>query len=389
LSVHWFNPLVWVVYILLCRDIEAACDERVIKDMTHEQRQSYSATLLRCSVHRRRIAACPVAFGETGVKQRIKGVMSYKKPVLWIVIAALLAGTVTGICFLTERPEEPVVTEPTEPVLSNREQMDALLDELVDHEDTGIASDPERCIMLNREAYEELMSYGELALSYFLPKLRKADIHSYREHMMVRICADITGVAVTEVRTLGGWCMIPQMWVAEYDRCVSAPNSGRRLQPGIYDTGSGFFDENYYEVNENGWSDSFVREYLDISCYVTADSLVFVYPQYGQKKDYTHSWHDVVRQTVSWKWESPNPESPLYTDLAKRTQKAMRNSLDFMQESEVKQLLMSVDCLYQPLKYGKCLVLCGDRLFLLGGSRSGTLLAQVNSVVELHHQITG
>ena len=324
LSVHWFNPLIWVAYILLCRDIEAACDERVIKEMTKEQRQSYSATLLRCSVHRRRITACPVAFGETGVKQRIKGIMSYKKPVLWVVIVALLAVSAIGVCLLTERPEEPSVTEPTEPVLSNREKMDALLDTLVDHEDTSIASNPESCIMLNREAYQELLSYDELALSYFIPRLRKADIHSYREHMMVRVCADLTGVAGDEVRTLGDWYMIPQLWIAEYDRSVSAPHSERRLQPGIYQTGSAFYNKQYWELNEHGYNETLYRDYVDVTYYVTADSLVTVYPHRGHKKDYTHSSYDIVRRTVAWEWQSPDPTSPLYTDLARQAQKLSR-----------------------------------------------------------------
>lgn len=384
LSVHWFNPLVWVAYILLCRDIEAACDERVIKEMTKEQRQSYSATLLQCSVHRRRIAACPVAFGETGVKQRIKGVMSYKKPVLWIVIAALLAGSVIGICFLTERPEESPSTEQTEPVLSNREKMDALLDTLVDHEDTTIAYNPESCIMLNREAYQELLSYDELALSYFIPKLRKADIHSYREHMMVRACADITGVAVHEVRTWGDWYMVPQLWIAEYDRSVSAPHSERRLQPGIYQTGSAFYNKQYWELNEHGYNETLYRDYVDVTYYVTADSLVTVYPQRGHKQDHTHSGYDIVRQTVAWEWQSPDPASPLYTDLAKQAQKAIHNSIDFVEDVETKQLLLSEDCLLQPLKYGNCIACCGDRMFLLSGAGSGTLLAQVRCIVELY-----
>ena len=384
LSVHWFNPLIWVAYILLCRDIEAACDERVIKEMTKEQRQSYSATLLRCSVHRRRITACPVAFGETGVKQRIKGIMSYKKPVLWVVIVALLAVSAIGVCLLTERPEEPSVTEPTEPVLSNREKMDALLDTLVDHEDTSIASNPESCIMLNREAYQELLSYDELALSYFIPRLRKADIHSYREHMMVRVCADLTGVAGHEVRTWGDWYMIPQLWIAEYDRSVSAPHSERRLQPGIYQTGSAFYNKQYWELNEHGYNETLYRDYVDVTYYVTADSLVTVYPQRGHKQDHTHSGYDIVRQTVAWEWQSPDPASPLYTDLAKQAQKAIHNSIDFVEDVETKQLLLSEDCLLQPLKYGNCLACCGDRMFLLSGEGSGTLLAQVRCIVELY-----
>ena len=101
LSVHWFNPVLWLAYILLCRDIEAACDEKVIKHMEKDEMRAYSTALLNCSVHRRRIAACPLAFGETGVKERIKRVMNYKKPAFWIIIAAVVACSVAVICFVT------------------------------------------------------------------------------------------------------------------------------------------------------------------------------------------------------------------------------------------------------------------------------------------------
>ena len=101
LSVYWFNPLLWVAYILLCRDIEAACDERVVKELTDEQRKNYSLALLNASISRKSIAACPLAFGETGVKERIKGVMNYKKPAFWVVIAAIVVSIVAAVCFLT------------------------------------------------------------------------------------------------------------------------------------------------------------------------------------------------------------------------------------------------------------------------------------------------
>lgn len=101
LSVYWFNPLSWIAYILLCRDIESACDERVIRNKTADYMAAYSQALLDCSVQRRRIAACPVAFGETGVKMRIKNVLNYKKPAFWIVIASLVTCAVVAICFLT------------------------------------------------------------------------------------------------------------------------------------------------------------------------------------------------------------------------------------------------------------------------------------------------
>ena len=101
LSIHWFNPVLWLAYILLCRDIEAACDEKVIKHMEKDEMRAYSTALLNCSVHRRRIAACPLAFGETGVKERIKRVMNYKKPAFWIIISAVVACTVAVVCFFT------------------------------------------------------------------------------------------------------------------------------------------------------------------------------------------------------------------------------------------------------------------------------------------------
>ena len=101
LAIYWFHPLFWVAYVLLCRDIEAACDEKVIREMGTEDRRAYSAALLHCSVRHRVIAACPLAFGEVGVKARIKDVMNYKKPALGIVLLAVAATIVAAICLLT------------------------------------------------------------------------------------------------------------------------------------------------------------------------------------------------------------------------------------------------------------------------------------------------
>lgn len=118
LMVHWFNPLMWVAYILLCRDIEAACDERVVRDMTAPDRKTYSEVLLACSAPRRLVSACPLAFGETSVKSRVKSVLSYKKPTIWIIVAALLVSTVAGVCLLTDpkpedgKPDTKITTTP-------------------------------------------------------------------------------------------------------------------------------------------------------------------------------------------------------------------------------------------------------------------------------------
>ncbi|MFR0797923.1 MAG: M56 family metallopeptidase [Oscillospiraceae bacterium] len=101
LTIHWFNPLMWLSYVLLCRDIELACDEKVIREMGNEQRADYTQALVACSVGRRVIAACPLAFGEVGVKERVKSVMNYKKPAFWIVLASVIVCAVVAVCFLT------------------------------------------------------------------------------------------------------------------------------------------------------------------------------------------------------------------------------------------------------------------------------------------------
>ncbi len=102
LAVYWFNPALWLAYILLCRDIERACDEKVIGTMENKQKKGYSEALLSCSVHRRSIVSCPLAFGEVGVKERVRSVLNYKKPAFWIVVAAVVACAVLAVCFLTD-----------------------------------------------------------------------------------------------------------------------------------------------------------------------------------------------------------------------------------------------------------------------------------------------
>lgn len=101
LAVYWFNPLMWAAYILLCRDIELACDEKVIKNMNMDSKKAYSNALIDCSLSRRMIMVCPLAFGEIGVKTRVKSVINYRKPAFWIVIMAVAACAVAAVCFLT------------------------------------------------------------------------------------------------------------------------------------------------------------------------------------------------------------------------------------------------------------------------------------------------
>ena len=106
LMIHWFNPLMWLAYVLLCRDIELACDEKVIKELGNEQRGDYTQALVACSINRRMIAACPLAFGEVSVKERVKSVMNYKKPAFWVIIISVIVCVGIAVCFLTNPKQD-------------------------------------------------------------------------------------------------------------------------------------------------------------------------------------------------------------------------------------------------------------------------------------------
>lgn len=102
LCLHWFNPLVWVAYAVLCRDIEDACDEMVVSKLDIEERKLYSSALLSCGKEKKSYIGCPVAFGEISVRQRILNVLNYRKPTLWISAAAVVAVLLTAIFFMTD-----------------------------------------------------------------------------------------------------------------------------------------------------------------------------------------------------------------------------------------------------------------------------------------------
>lgn len=113
LCFHWFNPLMWLSYILLCRDIEVACDEKVIKKLTFAQRKTYALALLNCKVKNTTVAVCPVAFGEVNVKSRIKNTLNYKKPAMWVVVAAVTVSIIASGCLLTNPKAKEIYVETT------------------------------------------------------------------------------------------------------------------------------------------------------------------------------------------------------------------------------------------------------------------------------------
>ncbi len=110
LTVHWFNPLCWIAYVLLCRDIELSCDEKVIRQMDLDGKKQYSTALLECSTGRRLVTICPLAFGEIGVKERVRNVLNYKKPAFWVIVVAVIACAVMTVCFATN-PKQDIPQE--------------------------------------------------------------------------------------------------------------------------------------------------------------------------------------------------------------------------------------------------------------------------------------
>ena len=128
LAIHWFNPIMWLAYALLCRDIELACDEKVIKKLDKPQVRAYSEALVRCSVSHRSVVRCPLAFGEVGVKGRIKAMLHYKRPGFWLLLAAVAAVTALAVCFLTDPPPSPEGTM-APPMKTSVEDINSILSE--------------------------------------------------------------------------------------------------------------------------------------------------------------------------------------------------------------------------------------------------------------------
>lgn len=101
LVIYWFNPLSWIAYILFCKDMELACDEKATKGMDKNQRVAYCEALLICNINRKKVDVCPVAFGEVGVKERIKQILNYKKSTLWMIFCAGIVCGIVAVCFMT------------------------------------------------------------------------------------------------------------------------------------------------------------------------------------------------------------------------------------------------------------------------------------------------
>lgn len=287
LSLHWFNPLVWVSYILLCRDIEAACDEKVVKYMTLEQRQSYSATLLRCSC-RPSIAACPVAFGGGNVKARIKGIINYQKPGLWVILAVLVFAVTAGLCFLTEPPAR----DPEQPTVNteNFDRINELLDEILNDPDVSAETlTPNLYWNINYDAHRELISYGEDILNCFLPHLREAERYGRREQLMLFLCSEANGTPPAVHSDPNVW-QVPGIWLTAYDR--DRDIGGNRVAPDCYYPAKQLYSKTPCTASSGG---QMLPDWRYETFMVTEDCIYFCEGD---------SLISSTRREVDWQWET-------------------------------------------------------------------------------------
>lgn len=231
LTIHWFNPVMWLAYILLCRDIELACDEKVIRAMNPQQKKAYSTALLGCSVRRPLIAACPLAFGEVGVKERVKTVLNYKKPAFWIVVVAVILCIAVAVCFLTD-PLSLTVND--------------------------IVESGEYTILAQCEEYLTLT----MSISDVHPDSFSQNGHTYREKEVIVYESDTTAIWLRNVRLASEGDHLLDF---EFDISYDLPNVGTVVLPYRID------DDNSYQIHwriapapglEDITSDSLYRSYL-------------------------------------------------------------------------------------------------------------------------------
>jgi beta-lactamase regulating signal transducer with metallopeptidase domain len=175
LTIYWFNPLCWIGYVLLCRDIELACDEKVIRQMDLDGKKQYSTALLECSTGRRLVTICPLAFGEIGVKERIKNVLNYKKPTVWVIVMAVIACAVVTVCFATN----PVTAEPSTP---NAERPTLIMNgDAYVNPYMPVSSLPYGYQSAGKLTEEQANNTGLMGIEYFIHPSGTEDFYTYQE----------------------------------------------------------------------------------------------------------------------------------------------------------------------------------------------------------------
>ncbi len=220
LCVYWFNPLCWAAYALFCKDMELACDEKLVKNMTFCEKKEYSNVLLSCTRHRRMVMVCPLAFGEVGIKERVISVLNYKKPTLWIMIAAAAVCMGLAVCLLTNPTTESQI----------RIRIPAGITEIFSHADEAAAQeeDPEKGESAQaKEMQEENVSVEGITL--------------YEHPQADKVCIEVQPAMI---RKKPSYFYIPtgedQKWLLEYMKSLDLEgqrSSENRLTEGHKETG--------------------------------------------------------------------------------------------------------------------------------------------------------
>ena len=213
LTIYWFHPLVWLAYILFCRDIELACDEKVIREMNIDGKKAYSNALLACSMQKKIIAIYPLAFGEIGVKERIKIILNYKKPKFGSIMAAIITCAVVSICFLTN-PKDNIsdakiiipagseeafhystenTNETTNPVNNQYNNSYSVISNLLETicSSPSDSSDPQDHIDAHPTEYDELINYGEHTLRYCFNRFHHGNETGLDGKIMAFVCEEL------------------------------------------------------------------------------------------------------------------------------------------------------------------------------------------------------
>ena len=291
-AVYWFNPFCWLAYILFCRDIEMACDERVIKDWSAEQKKEYSLVLLSFHVPGKMITVCPLAFGEVGVKQRVKGILNFKKPTFWLIAAALLFCVIIGALFLTnpkknDNVEENIATELSESSLTDQ-TLNTEKDSLADQESELNALLKKQSDAIRAQQQSFLQTWADAFCDRDGAAIDSLCMDGARKKMMKEQL-----LVIDEGDTIFGWSSPWPMWD------TSDENSKGYTITTSYD-GKNTAEILYYAWTSTVWKEDITFEERDGSYKVTDENIRFLdyivsgtefdeaYPQInGTPMDYT------------------------------------------------------------------------------------------------------
>lgn len=197
LSIYWFNPILWVGYVVLSKDIELACDEMVISSMEKQEKANYSQALLSCSslaggIKRQLINGCPLAFGEVGVKERIKNILNYKKPAFWVIVIGVVFCVILSVCLLTDPVEEKIVNPYVNEYVAGENGIKGNVDKAVfesvskdfeigaNKNGEAVFKDPKKALSTFKKLYANEISY--LKSEYHLPALSQSSYEVYKTY---------------------------------------------------------------------------------------------------------------------------------------------------------------------------------------------------------------